>query len=90
VTCVDEYNSKKSQSRKSGEAEIVSSAEDGFEVVAGDFAESAANSSRPNAVPAIPQPPSAASVSNTQVRAPCVGSQAIFATISVASATRLF
>jgi len=33
------------------------------------LAASAANSSRPNAVPAIPQPPSAASVSKTQVRA---------------------
>src|SRR6266851_1210577 len=51
--------------------------------------ESAVNSSRPKAVPAMPQPPSAASERITQVRAACVGSPAILATISVASATKL-
>jgi hypothetical protein len=55
--------------------------EAGFYVVVDILAASAANSSRQNAVPAIPQPPSAASLSKTQVRAPCVGSPAIFAMI---------
>ena len=49
----------------------------------------AANSSRPKAVPAMPQPPSAASQRSTHVRAACVGSLAILATISVASVTKL-
>jgi Domain of unknown function (DUF3597) len=54
------------------------------------FFASAANSARPNAVPAISQPPSAASVSSTHVRTAWLGSPAIFATICVKSATTAF
>src|SRR5438309_2630424 len=53
-------------------------------------AASAADSSFPNAVPARPQPPSAASVSSTQVRPACVGSPETFETIRVISATSCF
>src|SRR6266550_4373267 len=48
---------------------------------------SAANSSRPNAVPPMPQPPSAASVSNTHVRFACEGSPQMSAGIVVTSCT---
>src|SRR5205823_13097467 len=54
------------------------------------LAASAANSSRPNAVPESPQPPSAASVRITQVRLACVGSPATLVTISVISLTSRF
>jgi hypothetical protein len=47
-------------------------------------AASAANSSRPNAVPAIPQPPSAASVRSTQVLIAWLASPEILETICVA------
>src|SRR2546425_12850336 len=53
-------------------------------------AATAANSSSPNAVPARPQPPSAASVSSPQVRPACVGSSETFETIRVISATSCF
>lgn len=54
------------------------------------FAAKAANSSRPNAVPNMPQPPSAASLRITQVRCAWLGSPEIRATISVASFTICF
>jgi len=53
-------------------------------------AASAANSAFPNAVPAIPRPPSTPSVGNAQVRRTCDGSPAIRATICVTSATSAF
>src|SRR5213593_3894999 len=54
------------------------------------LAASAANSSRPKAVAESPQPPSAASVSITQVRLACIGSPEILVTISVTSLTSCF
>src|SRR5262249_40960705 len=50
----------------------------------------AANSSLPRAVPAIPHPPSAGSVSSTQVRDGLLGSPESFVTISVISRTSCF
>src|SRR2546426_6694812 len=61
-----------------------------FARAAAAFAASAANSSRPNAVPERPQPPSAASVRITQVRLACVGSPETLVTISVISLTSCF
>src|SRR6266852_2627911 len=53
-------------------------------------AASAVNSSRPNAVPPIPQPPSAASVRSTHVRLASEGSPQMSAMIPVASLTSCF
>jgi hypothetical protein len=60
------------------------------EVLLRDLEASAANSSRPNAVPPMPHPPSAASVRRTQVRWACDGSPQMLARMAVTLLTSCF